>query len=83
MDLKQVAAQLHSDPDAVQRMAQSPDGQALLTLIQQQNGAQLQKVMAQGEGGSAAEMAGPLKTVLSSSEGRELLQRLSQQLQQQ
>ena len=83
MDLKQVAAQLHSDPDAVQRMAQSPDGQELLTLIQQQNGAQLQKVMAQGEGGSAAEMAGLLKTVLSSSEGRELLQRLSQQLQQQ
>ena len=80
--LKQVAAQLHSDPDAVQRMAQSPDGQALLTLIQQQNGAQLQKVMAQGESGSAAEMAGLLKTVLSSSEGRELLQRLSQQLQQ-
>ena len=83
MDLKQVAAQLHSDPDAVQHMAQSPDGQALLTLIQQQNGAQLQKVMAQGEGGSAAEMARLLKTVLSSSEGRELLQRLSQQLQQQ
>lgn len=83
MDLKQVAAQLHSDPDTVQRMVQSTDGQALMALIQQQNGAQLQKVMAQGEGGSAAEMAGLLKTVLSSSEGRELLQRLSQQLQQQ
>ena len=82
MHLNQVAAQLPSAPDAVQRMAKSPDGQALMALIQQQNGAQLQKVMAQGEGGSAADMAGLLKTVLSSSEGRELLQRLSQQLQQ-
>ena len=81
MDLKQVAAQLHSDPDTVQRIAQSADGQALIALIQQQNGT-LQKVKEQGEAGSAVEMAGLLKTVLSSSEGRELLQRLSQQLQQ-
>ena len=81
MDLKQVAAQLHSDPDTVQRIAQSADGQALMALIQQQNGTQLQKVKEQGEAGSAVEMAGLLKTVLSSSEGRELLQRLSQQLQ--
>ena len=82
MDLKQVAAQLHSDPDTVQRISQSADGQALMALIQQQNGTQLQKVKEQGEAGSAVEMAGLLKTVLSSSEGRELLQRLSQQLQQ-
>ena len=53
-----------------------------MALIQQQNGTQLQKVKEQGEAGSAVEMAGLLKTVLSSSEGRELLQRLSQQLQQ-
>ena len=83
MDLKQAAAQLHADPDAMQRMAQSPDGQALMALMQQQNGAQLQKAMEQGEGNSTAEMAALLKTVLSSSEGRTLLQRLSQQLKQQ
>lgn len=83
MDLKQAAAQLHTDPDAVQRLAQSPDGQALMALMQQQNGAQLEKAMAQGEGSSAAEMAALLKTVLSSGEGRALLQRLSQQFQQQ
>lgn len=83
MDLKQAAAQLHTDPDTVQRLAQSPDGQALMALMQQQNGAQLEKAMAQGEGSSAAEMAALLKTVLSSGEGRALLQRLSQQFQQQ
>ena len=83
MDLKQAAAQLHTDPDTMQRMAQSPDGQALMALMQQQNGTQLQKAMEQGEGNSAAEMAALLKTVLSSSEGRALLQRLSQQLKQQ
>lgn len=82
MDLKQAAAQLHTDPDTVQRLAQSPDGQALMALMQQQNGAQLEKAMAQGEGSSAAEMAALLKTVLSSGEGRALLQRLSQQFQQ-
>ena len=83
MDLKQAAAQLHTDPDTVQRLAQSPDGQALMALMQQQNGAQLERAMAQGEGSNAAEMAALLKTVLSSGEGRALLQRLSQQFQQQ
>ncbi len=83
MDLKQMAAQLHSDQDTMQRMAQSADGQALMALIQQQNSTQLQKAMEQGESASPTEMAGLLKTVLSSSEGRALLQRLSQQLQQQ
>lgn len=83
MDLKQAAAHLHTDPDTVQRLAQSPDGQALMALLQQQNGAQLEKAMAQGEGSNAAEMAALLKTVLSSGEGRALLQRLSQQFQQQ
>ena len=83
MDFKQMAAQLHTDSDTVQRMAQSPDGQALMALMQQQNGAQLQRAMEQGESASAAEMASLLKTVLSSGEGRALLQRLSQQLHQQ
>ena len=80
MDWKQAAAQLRTDPDTMQRMAESPDGQALMALMQQQNGSQLQKAMEQGEGASAAEMAALLKTVLSSGEGRALLQRLSQQL---
>lgn len=83
MDLKQVAAQLHTDPDTVQRLAQSPDAQALMALMQQQNGTQLQRTMERGEGASTAEMTSLLKTVLSSGEGRVLLQRLSQQLQQQ
>mgnify|MGYP004513664305 FL=1 len=83
MDFKQMAAQLHSDPDTMARLAQSPDGQALMTLLQQENGTQLQRAVEKGEGGSAAEMAGLLKTVLASSEGRALLQRLSQQFQQQ
>lgn len=82
MDLKQAAQQLHTDPETMQRMAQSPDGQALMALLQQQNGTALEKALSQGEGGSAAEMAGLLKTVLGSGEGRALLQRLSQQLQQ-
>ena len=80
LDWKQAAAQLRTDPDTMQRMAESPDGQALMALMQQQNGSQLQKAMEQGEGASAAEMAALLKTVLSSGEGRTLLQRLSQQL---
>ena len=83
MDMKQMAAQLHTDPDTMERMAQSPDGQALMALMQQQNGAQLQRAMEQGEGASTAEMASLLKTVLSSGEGRALLQRLSRQFQQQ
>lgn len=43
MDWKQAAAQLRTDPDTMQRMAESPDGQALMALMQQQNGSQLQK----------------------------------------
>lgn len=82
MDLNAVAAQLHTDPDTVQRMAQSPDGQALLALLQQQSGTTLEKAMAQGAGGSTAEMTALLKTILGSAEGRTLLQRLTQQLQQ-
>ena len=83
MEWKQAAAQLHTDPDTMRRMAESPDGQALMALLQRQNGSQLQKAMEQGDGASAAEMAVLLKTVLSSGEGRALLQRLSQQFQQQ
>lgn len=41
MDWKQAAAQLRTDPDTMQRMAESPDGQALMALMQQQNGSQL------------------------------------------
>lgn len=81
MDLKQAAQQLHADPDTMQRMAQSADGQALMALLQQQNGPTLEKAMAQGAGSSAAEMTNLLRTVLDSGEGRSLLQRLSQQLQ--
>ena len=55
---------------------------ALMALMQQQNGAQLQRAMEQDDGASTAEMASLLKTVLSSGEGRALLQRLSRQLQQ-
>ena len=36
MDWKQAAAQLRTDPDTMQRMAESPDGQALMALMQQQ-----------------------------------------------
>ena len=35
MDWKQAAAQLRTDPDTMQRMAESPDGQALMALMQQ------------------------------------------------
>ena len=73
MDWKQAAAQLRTDPDTMQRMAESPDGQALMALMQQQNGAG-------GTGSFIDQMAALLKTVLSSGEGRALLQRLSQQL---
>lgn len=80
MDWKQAAAQLRTDPDTMQRLAESPDGQALMALMQQQNGSQLPKSHGTGRGRQRAEVAALLKTVLSSGEGRALLQRLSQQL---
>lgn len=83
MDIKQMAAQLHTDSDTMQRIAQSADGQALLALLQKQNGAQLQNALEHGENSSTAEMTALLKTVLSSGEGRAILQRLNQQFKQQ
>ena len=72
MDLNQVAAQLHTDPGTVERLAQSPDGQALMALMQQQNGTQLQRAMEQGEGGSAAEMAVLVSLVVTASAAPEI-----------
>ena len=69
MDMETLARQLGSSPQELERLAQSPDGQRLMQLVQNSpvNDAQ-----------SAAEM---LKQLLSQREGRELLQRLQQQLQ--
>ena len=70
MDMETLARQLGRSPQELERLAQSPDGQRLMQLVQNSpvNDAQ-----------SAAEM---LKQLLSQREGRALLQRLQRQLQQ-
>lgn len=81
MDLNALSKALHIAPQTLEQLSQSNDGQALMALLQRENGNMLNSAIQAGQNGSYAEMAALMKTVMSSAEGRALLQRLANQVQ--
>lgn len=81
MDLNAFSRSLHLDPKAVERLSRSADGQRLMSMLQQNNGA-LEQAARAGENGSYKEMAALMKQIMATAEGRTLLQRLAKQLKQ-
>ena len=62
--------------EKAKRLAESPEGQQLLALLQQGDSTQLQKAIAQANAGNYKEAGNLLQTLLSSPEARKLIQQL-------
>ena len=77
MELMQIIEKLRQNPQLVQQLASSADGQRLIGRL---DAAQLQHATQQGEQGCYGEMAAMLKQVMAAPDGKALLQRLAQQL---
>ncbi len=80
MDLQALSKSMHLDPQALEKLSQSPDGQALMAMLQKQNANALNHATEAGKNGSYAEMTALIKNVMGTAEGRALLQRLARQL---
>lgn len=80
MDMKQLARQLRENPQALERLAQSQDGQALMAMLQKDGGAALQQATEAGNQGDYRQMTALLQHIMAGKEGRALLQRMAQQL---
>ena len=59
-----------------QRLAQTPEGQKLMAMLQQRDSGQLQKAMAQASAGNYKEAGAILQSLLSSPEAQQLMQQL-------
>lgn len=80
MDLQALSKSMHLDPQALEKLSQSPDGQALMAMLQKQNANALNHATEAGKNGSYAEMTALIKNIMGTAEGRALLQRLARQL---
>ena len=80
MDLQALSKSMHLYSAALEKLSKSPDGQALMAMLQKHNANALQHATEAGKNGNYTEMTALIKTVMATSEGRALLQRLSQQL---
>ena len=78
MDLKQAAERIQRDPQLVNKIAHSPEGQRLMALLE--NGQNLQSNIEKANQGDAKAMAGLLKQVMADPEGKALLTQLSREL---
>ena len=58
------------------RLAQTPAGQQLLSLLQQQDSSRMQQAMTQAKKGDYAALSNTLRPLLESPENRALLQQL-------
>lgn len=71
--------QKNSDDFSMQeamRLAQSESGQALLALLKQKNGAELQQAMSQAAAGNFDQVSKTMASLLSSPEAQALLKQL-------
>ena len=83
MNQKELANRLRQNPDALQSVLRSPDGQRLLQLLSGSDGGQtLQQAAQQAESGSTAQLVQLLRRVMSTPDGAALAGRIMQQLQQ-
>ena len=83
MNQKELANRLRQNPDALQSVLRSPDGQRLLQLLSGSDGGQtLQQAAQQAESGSTAQLVQLLRRVMSTPDGAALAVLIMQQLQQ-
>ena len=61
-----------------QRLAKTPEGQRLMALLRQQDGAALEKAMTQASAGNYKEAGQILRGMLSSPEARSLMEQLEE-----
>lgn len=80
MDQKQMAEYLKRNPQMIEALAGSHDGQLLMARLQQ-NGQALDQAKEKGQQGDFAAMANLIRGVMADREGRELLERLAKQIQ--
>ena len=84
MDQKELIDRLRRDPNAVQSLMTSADGQRLMQLLSQDGSDGLKRAAAsaaQGAAGNTLQMAQMLKSVMSTPEGAALLRRIRDSLQ--
>jgi len=83
VDIQQLLKQVKNDPQMVQRIMQSPDGQKLMQMLTQSDGrSSLDQAASSANSGSTAQMVAMLKKVMQSPEGSALINRLGSQMQQ-
>lgn len=83
MDIQQLLKQVKNDPQMVQRIMQSPDGQKLMQMLTQSDGrSSLDQAASSANSDSTAQMVAMLKKVMQSPEGSALINRLGSQMQQ-
>lgn len=68
------------DLAALMKIAQSPAGQKLLSMLQASNGPQLQHIASTAAAGNLEEAKQKISSLLNSKEARELLKQLENQL---
>lgn len=68
------------DLAALMKIAQSPAGQKLLTMLQSSNAAQLQHIASTAAAGNLEDAKQKISSLLNSKEARELLKQLENQL---
>ena len=79
MNQKELANRLRQNPDALQSVLRSPDGQRLLQLLSGSDGGQtLQQAAQQAESGSTAQLVQLLRRVMSTPDGAALAGRIMQ-----
>ena len=83
MDQKEMIERLKKNPQAIQALIISPDGQALMRLLQGKDGGQaLNRASSQAAAGNTAQMMQMIKSIMSTPGGAELIRRIGQNLQQ-
>lgn len=79
--MKQIINQVKNDPQTVQRIMQSQDGQKLLQMLTRNDGGQrLNQATNACNNGNTADMVQMLKTLMQSPEGSQLINRIGNQL---
>ena len=80
MDQKQIVEYLKHNPQMIEALAGSTDGQLLMARLQK-NGQALDQAKEKGQQGDLAAMANLIRGVMADREGREVLERLAKQVQ--
>ncbi len=82
MDQKEMIERLKKNPQAIQALINSPDGQTLMRMLQGKDGGQtLNRASSQAAAGNTAQMMQMIKGIMSTPGGAELIRRIGQNLQ--